>query len=174
MTTELYFIFNFSMMDLALPTVSTLELEKNITLAFRAFYSLLNYPPRYNACLANFNLFALCNYNELNSAEGKNEIVGKIVSEMRELQSKGIWSRNVGWKKFLWVSSLIHWRQPRDDGWMGMMMFNIIESFSGDYCCILWYATCEEMQHFDKEINFKLHTKADWLRRFNVGWLTSK
>ena len=90
MTTELYFIFNFSMMDLALPTVSTLELEKNITLAFRAFYSLLNYPPRYNACLANFNLFALCNYNELNSAEGKNEIVGKIVSEMRELQSKGI------------------------------------------------------------------------------------
>jgi hypothetical protein len=41
-------------------------------------------------------------------------------------------------------------------------IFNFVESFSGDCCCIICYATKEDMQKFDKESDFKLRTRTDY------------
>ena len=122
------------------------------------FYSFLNLPPRYNACLANLNLFALCNSNDIKSPVGKDAILGQIVSEINDLQSNGIEIETSEGKKKIYGCLA----QFVGDN-LGMnQMFNLVESFAGDYCCVLCYATKEEMQKFDKESDFKMRTRIDY------------
>ncbi|KZS09759.1 Uncharacterized protein APZ42_025933 [Daphnia magna] len=117
------------------------------------YFTNLSLSPRYNSTLANIHLLATCHTNDIKNKDALNQLLNKIVSELKDLGKNGITiETNDGEKMTLYVKL----GQFTADN-LGMnQIFGLVESFSGDYCCILCYATREDMQTYETEEEFEL------------------
>ncbi len=123
------------------------------------YFTNLSLPPRYSSTLANIHLLAMCHTNDIKNKDALNQLWSKIVSELRDLGKNGIAiETNDGEKMTLYVKL----GQFTADN-LGMnQIFGLVESFSGDYSCILCYATREDMQTYEKEEEFKLRCPREY------------
>lgn len=116
------------------------------------YFTFLNLPPRYNSALANIHLIAMCNTLDLKIGEGFNIIAEKIIEECNRISKEGmvIETEDGVVKVYATVA------QITGDNLGLNQMFGFVESFSGDHCCLLCYATCDDMNTFEKESDFQL------------------
>ncbi len=121
------------------------------------YFSVLNLPPRFNAALSSIHLVAMCNTLDMKNG-GLNIIAEKIVTECNNLTTNGmlIESEDGPVKVFVTVS------QFTGDNLGLNQIFGFIESFSADFCCIICYATREDMRTYNKESDFKLRTRVEY------------
>ncbi|XP_032792707.1 uncharacterized protein LOC116929552 [Daphnia magna] len=123
------------------------------------YFTNLSLSPRYNSTLANIHLLAMCHTNDIKNKDALNQLLSKIVSELKDLGKNGIAiETNDGEKMTLYVNL----GQFTADN-LGMnKIFGLVESFSGDYCCILCYATREDMQTYETEEEFELRCPREY------------
>ena len=119
------------------------------------YFTILNLPPRFNASLSNIHMLAMCNTLDLKNEGGLDILLSKIVDEITYLETHGITVETQDGP----VQVYAKLAQFTGDN-LGMnQMFGFIESFASDFCCLLCYATREEMQTYERESDFSLRTK---------------
>ncbi len=117
------------------------------------YFSILNLPPGFTAALSNIHLVAMCNTMDLKD-EGLNIIAEKIVDECNRLATRGMIVETEDGPTTIFAT-IVHFTGDN----LGLnQIFGFIESFSADFCCLMCYATREQMQTFEKESAFELRT----------------
>ena len=121
------------------------------------YFSVLNLPPRFNAALSNIHLIAMCNTLDMKNG-GLDIIAEKIVTECNRLSTVGMVIDTDDGP----ITVFAKVAQFTGDNLGLNQIFGFIESFSADYCCLLCYATREDMRTFQKESDFQLRTRTEY------------
>ncbi len=102
-------------------------------------------------------MLAMCNSLDIKDEGGLNTLLSKIGDEIAHLEKHGIEIETEEGP----VQVYARLAQFTGDN-LGMnQMFGFIESFSSDFCCLLCYATRNDMQNYEKESDFTLRTKEE-------------
>ena len=121
------------------------------------YFSVLNLPPRFNAALSNIHLIAMCNTLDMKNG-GLDIIAEKIVTDCNRLSTVGMVIDTDDGP----ITVFAKVAQFTGDNLGLNQIFGFIESFSADYCCLLCYATREDMRTFQKESDFQLRTRTEY------------
>lgn len=122
------------------------------------YFTILNLPPRFNAAVSNIHLVAMCNSLDIKETNGLNTLLEKIVCEISRLEKEGLDVETSSGKIKVYCSLA----QFTGDNLGVHQILGLIECFSADFCCILCYATRDEMQQLEREDGCQLRTKADY------------
>ena len=119
------------------------------------FFTIQNLPPRYNTASVNVHLAA--QYHSVDVKKyGFGPVLNPLMEDIRLLEMEGIDInvKNLGTRRiFATISNFC------GDA-LGMnQIFGMVESFSCDYCCVICYATREQMGKYFFESDFELRTQ---------------
>lgn len=122
------------------------------------YWSCLNLPPRYNSTTNNSHLVAMCNSQDIKSLDSLNVILQKIVSEISILEKNGIEIETESGPTRIYATLV----QFTGDNLAMNQILGFIESFAGDYCCILCLCKKSEMQLFTRENQCSLRSEEEY------------
>lgn len=123
------------------------------------YFAILNLPPRFNSSDTNIHLVSICNSLDIKERQNLDILLEKILVELSQLEREGIDLETREGKAIKVYCSLA---QFTGDNLGVHQILGFIESFSADYCCLLCYATREDMQNLEKEDSCRLRTKIDY------------
>ena len=119
------------------------------------YFSILNVPPKFNASLSAIHLSACCSSQETKTQINLDAVLSAIISDIKKLETTGI---QVDVPQLGVIQVYATLGQFTADNLALNEIFGLVQSFSHDYCCVLCYATRDEMQQKFRESMFILRT----------------
>ena len=129
------------------------------------YYVVKNFPDAFNSCFANVHLLALCYEHDI-KVHGFSPVLDKFGAELTKLSTSGfdLMLHGLGQRKVYVCLCQVTCDNLALNGLLGF-----VESFSGDFCCTICYATNEAMQSGFTEECFELRTRDKYVK--DVGHL---